>query len=47
MKITVFDEDERDILNLCFKTVFIKIKKVLVIFKRKKQLLNTKRLIKN
>ena len=47
MKITVFDGDERDILNLYFKTIFIGIKKVLVIFKRKRQLLNVRRLIKN
>ena len=47
MKITVFDEDKRNILNLCFKTVFTEIKKVLVISERKRQLLNVKRLIKN
>ena len=33
IKITVFDEDERNILNLCFKTIFVEIKKVLVISK--------------
>ena len=32
MKITVFNGDERNILNLCFETVFIEMKKVLVIF---------------
>ena len=32
MKIIIFDEDERNILNLCFKTVFIEIKKILIIF---------------
>ena len=47
MKITIFDGDERDILNLCFETVFVEIKKVLIIFERKKQLLNLRRLIKN
>ena len=36
MKIVIFDEDERDILNLCFKIVFVKIKKILVIFRRKR-----------
>ena len=33
IKIVVFNKDERDILNLCFKTIFIEIKKILVIFK--------------
>ena len=47
MKIVIFDEDKRDILNLCFETVFVGIKKILIIFRRKRQLLNVKRLIKN
>ena len=47
MKIVVFDGDERDLQNLCSKTVFVEIKRVLVIFKRKKPLSNTKRLKKS
>ena len=34
MKITIFDEDEKNILNLCFKTVFIKIKKIFIKIKK-------------
>ena len=47
MKITVFDEDERDLQNLCSETVFVEIKRVLVIFERKRPLSNTRRLKKN
>ena len=33
IKITIFDEDEKNLQNLCFKIVFTEIKRVLVIFK--------------
>ena len=47
MKIVIFDGDKKDTLNLCFRAVFAGIKKVLVIFRRKRQLLNIRRLIKS
>ena len=47
MKITVFDEDERDLQNLCFEIIFNEMKRVLVIFKIKRPLLNVRRLKKN
>ena len=33
IKIIIFDEDEKDTLNLCFEIIFIDIKKVLIISK--------------
>ena len=47
MRITVFDEDERDIQNLCFETVLVEIRRDHVIFEQKKLLLNGKRLIRS
>ena len=32
MKIVIFDGDERNLQNLCSETVFVEIKRVLVIF---------------
>ena len=47
IKITIFDGDEKDLQNLYFETVFIEIRRVLVIFEQKRPLSNTRRLKKN
>jgi hypothetical protein len=46
-KIPVFDVDGRDSQNSCFGAVLVGIKRALVIFGRKRQLLSARRLIKS
>ena len=47
IKIVIFNGDKKNTLNLCFRAVFAEIKKVLIIFRQKRQLLNIRRLIKS
>ena len=46
IKITIFNRNKKNLQNLYSETVFIKIKRILVIFERKRFLSNVKRLKK-